>query len=225
MWRTLYPWQAIRWDADGDGGAGGGSVDNQPQNPGNDDGDGTGGDGEIKLTSAQLAERLNRQKRVAINEFLSSLGFEKSDDLKTLVERARAADEADKTELQKAQEQLAEYQKREQVWAQEKRAQALQIAVQGAATKLGIVDPDVALALIQSSIEYDDAGQPKDVEKALNDLLAQKPYLKGTPSSGSPTNPPRGSSTTLTKEDIAKMSPEQINARWDEVSQVLESGR
>ncbi|MGI5916639.1 MAG: hypothetical protein ACOX9A_09355 [Anaerolineae bacterium] len=117
MWRTLYPWQAIRWDADGDGGAGGGSVDNQPQNPGNDDGDGTGGDGEIKLTSAQLAERLNRQKRVAINEFLSSLGFEKSDDLKTLVERARAADEADKTELQKAQEQLAEYEKREQQWA------------------------------------------------------------------------------------------------------------
>ena len=196
MWRTLYPWQAIRWSAEGDGGAPL-SGDNS-QKPGTTDGDGAGGDsGEIKLTSAQLAERLERQSRTAIGKLLSDLGIEKVDDLKSTIERARAAEDANKTELQKAQEQLAEYQKREQVWAQEKRAQALQIAVQGAATKLGIVDPDVALALIQSSIEYDDAGQPKDVEKALNELLTQKPYLKAqpAPTGVSPTNPPRNHSS------------------------------
>lgn len=196
MWRTLYPWQAIRWSAEGDGGAPL-SGDNS-QKPGTTDGDGAGGDsGEIKLTSAQLAERLERQSRTAVAKLLSDLGVEKVDDLKTTLQKAREREQAEMTEAQRLQAQLAEYQQKEQQWAQEKRAQALQIAVQGAATKLGIVDPDVALALIQSSIEYDDAGQPKDVEKALNELLTQKPYLKAqpAPTGVSPTNPPRNHSS------------------------------
>jgi hypothetical protein len=41
MWRTLYPWQAIRWSAEGDGGAPL-SGDNS-QKPGTTDGDGAGG--------------------------------------------------------------------------------------------------------------------------------------------------------------------------------------
>ena len=196
MWRTLYPWQAIRWSAEGDGGAPL-SGDNS-QKPGTTDGDGAGGDsGEIKLTSAQLAERLERQSRTAIAKLLSDLGVEKVDDFENHPPKAREREQAEMTEAQRLQAQLAEYQQKEQQWAQEKRAQALQIAVQGAATKLGIVDPDVALALIQSSIEYDDAGQPKDVEKALNELLTQKPYLKAqpAPTGVSPTNPPRNHSS------------------------------
>ena len=196
MWRTLYPWQAIRWSAEGDGGAPL-SGDNS-QKPATTDGDGAGGDsGEIKLTSAQLAERLERQSRTAIAKLLSDLGVEKVDDLKTTLQKAREREQAEMTEAQRLQAQLAEYQQKEQTWEQQRRDQALQIAVQGAATKLGIVDPDVALALIQSSIEYDDAGQPKDVEKALNELLTQKPYLKAqpAPTGVSPTNPPRNHSS------------------------------
>lgn len=196
MWRTLYPWQAIRWSAEGDGGAPL-SGDNS-QKPGTTDGDGAGGDsGEIKLTSAQLAERLERQSRTAIGKLLSDLGVEKVDDLKTTLQKAREREQAEMTEAQRLQAQLAEYQQKEQTWEQQRRDQALQIAVQTAATRLGIVDPDVALALIQSSIEYDDAGQPKDVEKALNELLTQKPYLKAqpAPTGVSPTNPPRNHSS------------------------------
>ncbi|MGI6079255.1 MAG: hypothetical protein ACOYCB_14060 [Fastidiosipilaceae bacterium] len=195
MWRKMYPWQAIRWNAEGDGG----SAGNQNQNPGSNDGngDGAGGDGgdgsEIRLTSAQLAERLERQSRTAIGKLLSDLGVEKVDDLKTTLQNAREREQAEMTEVQRLQAQLAEYQQKEQQWAQEKRAQALQIAVQTAAAKLGIVDPDVALALVQSSIEYDDAGTPQGVEAALTELLTQKPYLKAqpAPTGGSPTNPPR----------------------------------
>ncbi len=192
MWRKMYPWQAIRWSAESDGGS-----SNQNQNLGSNDGngDGAGGDGgEIRLTSAQLAERLERQSRTAISKLLSDLGVEKVDDLKTTLQKAREREQAEMTEVQRLQAQLAEYQQKEQQWAQEKRAQALQIAVQTAATKLGIVDPDVALALVQSSIEYDDAGTPQGVEAALTELLTQKPYLKAqhpAPTGGSPTNPPR----------------------------------
>lgn len=184
------------WAPD-DGGDGGGAP---TQNPGNDDGDGAGGDGgsgTIQLTSQQLAERLERQSRTAISKLLSDLGVEKVEDLKTTLQKAREREQAEMTEVQRLQAQLAEYQQKEQQWAQEKRAQALQIAVHAAATKLGIVDPDVALALVQSSIEYDDAGTPQGVEAALTELLKEKPYLKAqpAPTRSSPTNPPRNHSS------------------------------
>jgi hypothetical protein len=186
----------ILWAPD-DGGDGGGDP---TQNPGNDDGDGAGGDGgssTIQLTSQQLAERLSRQKRTAVSEFLSGLGFEKADDLKAAIERLKATEDANKTEAQRLQERLAEYEKREQQWAQEKRDTTLQLAVQAAATKLGIVDAEVALALIRGKVEFDDKGQPQGVEAALTELLKEKPYLKAqpAPTGGSPTNPPRNHSS------------------------------
>ncbi len=184
------------WAPD-DGGDGGGDP---TQNPGNDDGDGAGGDGgsgTIQLTSQQLAERLSRQKRAAVSEFLRGLGFEKADDLKAAIERLKATEDANKTEAQRLQERLAEYEKREQQWAQEKRDTTLQLAVQAAATKLGIVDAEVALALIRGKVEFDDKGQPQGVEAALTELLKEKPYLKAqpAPTGGSPTNPPRNHSS------------------------------
>jgi len=186
----------ILWAPD-DGGDGGGDP---TQNPGNDDGDGAGGDGgsgTIQLTSQQLAERLSRQKRAAVSEFLRGLGFEKADDLKAAIERLKATEDANKTEAQRLQERLAEYEKREQQWAQEKRDTTLQLAVQAAATKLGIVDAEVALALIRGKVEFDDKGQPQGVEAALTELLKEKPYLKAqpAPTGGSPTNPPRNHSS------------------------------
>lgn len=193
MWRKMYPWQAIRWSAEGDGG----SAGNQNQNPGSNDGngDGAGGDGgdgsEIRLTSAQLAERLERQSRTAIGKLLSDLGVEKVDDLKTTLQKAREREQAEMTEAQRLQAQLAEYQQKEQQWAQEKRAQALQIAVQSASAKLGIVDAEVALALIREKVQFDEQGQPQGIEAALTELAAQKPYLKTPVGSGSPTNPAR----------------------------------
>lgn len=212
----------ILWAPD-DGGDGGGDP---TQNPGNDDGDGAGGDGgssTIQLTSQQLAERLERQSRTAIGKLLSDLGVEKVDDLKTTLQKAREREQAEMTEAQRLQAQLAEYQQKEQQWALEKRDTALQIAVQAASAKLGIVDAEVALALIRGTIEFDNDGKPQGVEAALNKLLADKPYLKAGTST-SPTNPPR-QGATLTKADIEKMTPAQVNANWEEISKALAEGR
>ena len=73
----------------------------------------------------------------------------------------------------------------------------MQLAVQAASAKLGIVDAEVALALIRGSIEFDDKDQPQGVEAALTELLNQKPYLKAqpAPTGVSPTNPPRNHSS------------------------------
>ena len=144
-----------------------------------------------------LTERLNRAKGTAVGDLLKELGFEKPEDLKTAVQRQREAENANKSELQKAQEQLAEYQKREQAWQAQQRQQALQIAVQGAAAKLGIVDAEVAMMLIREGVEFDAQGQPVDVEKRLTDLVNAKPFLLRSGASGSATNPARsGGSTT-----------------------------
>lgn len=143
-----------------------------------------------------LTERLNRAKGAAVGDLLKELGFEKPEDLKTAIQRQREAENANKSELQKAQEQLADYQKREQAWQTQQRQQALQIAVQTAAGKLGIVDAEVALALVREGIEFDDQGQPVGVEAKLTELLNAKPFLRAG-SSGSATNPARsGGSTT-----------------------------
>lgn len=185
---------------------------------------GEGEPGEIRLTSAQLTERLNRTKRTAIQELLTELGLEKVTDLKAALQKQRDAEAAAQTETQRLQAQLSEYQRREQTWETQRREQALQIAVQAAAQKVGIVDAEVAMALVRGKIEFDQNGAPQGVEAALTDLAKQKPYLKGAMTSGSPTNPPRGSAAVLTREAIARMSPEEINANWDAVRTALEKG-
>jgi type IV secretory pathway VirB10-like protein len=96
----------------------------------------------------------------------------------------------------------------------------------------GIVDADAAYRLLdQSQVVYED-GRPVNVDQLLETLVTNKPWLKGsgTPSvplpDVQPTNAPRVPPSTLTIDDIKKMTPQQINARWDEVSRVLEtSGR
>jgi hypothetical protein len=168
---------------------------------------------------AIVGERATRAKSAAISELLGELGFEKTDDLKALVQSAREQADKQKSETQKLQEKLADYQKREQQWALEKRDTMLQIAVQAASAKLGIVDAEVALALIRDTIEFDNDGKPQGVEAALSKLLADKPYLKAGTST-SPTNPPR-QGATLTKADIEKMTPEQINENWEAVQAAL----
>lgn len=61
----------------------------------------------INMTSAQLAERLDRAKNTAVTDLLKQLGFDKPEDLKTTVEQFRQAQDAQKSELQKATDDAA----------------------------------------------------------------------------------------------------------------------
>jgi hypothetical protein len=170
---------------------------------------------------AIVGERAMRAKGAAIGELLSELGFEKADDLRALVKAAKERQASEQTEAQKLQAQLADAQKRSQTLETKLREQALQIAVQAAAQKVGIVDAEVALALVRDGIEFDANGMPQGVEAAVTELARQKPYLRVGASGGSnPTNPARGGQT-LTREAIAKMTPEQINENWEAVQAAL----
>ena len=172
---------------------------------------------------AIVGERATRAKGAAISELLGELGLEKADDLKALVKATKERQASEQTETQKLAAQLAEAQKRETTLAAKLREQALALQVQAAAQKVGIVDAEVALALVRSGIEFNDDGVPQGVEAALTALAQAKPFLKAQSGGGSPTNPPRAGAT-LTKEAISKMTPDQINANWPAVQAALEKG-
>lgn len=99
--------------------------------------------------------------------------------------------EADMTEVERLKKQLGDYQQKETQWASEKRNLALRQAIQGEAAKQGIVDPDAAYRLLDVDLfEVGDDGIPQGIDKAVQELLKSKPYLKGTAMSPmSPTNP------------------------------------
>lgn len=132
-------------------------------------------------------------------------GFEQ--EKMTEAEKAKAQAEAAKAEATQAQEAL-----------RKARAEA---AISREAAKHG-VDADLLTRLVTP--EFDDDGNPTGIDAAINDLLTKHPYLRaGGAVSLSSTNPQRKSALTL--DDIRRMTPEQINARWTEVEAALKASR
>lgn len=112
--------------------------------------------------------------------------------------KARAAAEARLKELDDAKlsetEKLAQAAKEAtaRATAAEERVKASlgKAAVQVAAVKLQVVDPDVAYTLIQSKLEFDADGNPTNTEALLAQLVKDKPYLlAGAATTTSATNP------------------------------------
>lgn len=98
-----------------------------------------------------------------------------------LTKRLKAYEDKDKSESEKATERIAQL---EQDLANERTARqsmALQIAALASARKLGFRDPDLARRLLTASeIEFDDDGQPKNVDRLLGDIAKQYPALVST---------------------------------------------
>jgi len=137
-----------------------------------------------------VAERAKRARSAAVGDLLKELGYERVEDLRAAIRAQREAEDAGRSELEKAQARIAALEAERTDWAQRQRAQALQIAVQREAARLGVVDAEVALALVAPGIEYDDQGVPQGVDAALQALLEAKPYLRATVApTSSPTNP------------------------------------
>lgn len=111
------------------------------------------------------------------------------------LDRLKAEQEtATLNETQKLQKQLAKMQADHDTLSKSSQERIINYEVRLQAAQAGIVDPDAAAKLLDwSQIEYDDHGQPTNVEKLLKDLLKAKPYLVGKPvaTGGGATNPPR----------------------------------
>ncbi len=109
------------------------------------------------------------------------------------------------------------------------RQRAAQYAVQLAAQRLGVIDPEVAAALIGPRLEYADDGTPTTHESLLADLVKAKPYLvaHGAPpvASGGPTSPGAAARAgTYTREQIRTMSPREFAAQEQAIMEAMQRG-
>ena len=108
--------------------------------------------------------------------------------LKKLDDYEKAAAEAEKAKLSEVERAARERDEaKAQADAYKQRIAGYEVRL--AAQKLGIIDPDLALLAIQSQLEYEDDGTPKNAEKLLTELVKAKPYLAGATQPGQPNQP------------------------------------
>jgi hypothetical protein len=131
----------------------------------------------------------------ALNTIRKLRGFEKTANelQKRLAEYERKEEEARLAQLSE-QDRLKELVRQREAELDHERTLARDrmnhYEVQLQASKLGIVDPDAAVKLLDwGSLDYDDEGRPADIVGALKDLLASKPYLAAQPAPTQPAQP------------------------------------
>lgn len=127
------------------------------------------------------------------------------------------AEKLTEAEKLKAEAQTAKAQAQE---AQAALRKARAEAMIGKAAAKHQVDPELLSKLV--AVEFGDDGQPAEIDGAVSALLKSHPYLQARGVSLN-TNPQRKSALTL--DDVRRMTPEQINAQWDEVQVALKAGR
>ncbi|WCZ55016.1 putative scaffolding protein [Latilactobacillus phage TMW 1.2272 P1] len=137
--------------------------------------------------------------------FISELGFKSSDELKAVIESQKAAEDANKTEVQKAQEELA----KEQASKGELNDQLINTKAQLAALQLGVSNDHLADAVALAKIENAD-----DISKGLEAVIARNPQFTGQPAN----NPDGsavvntnlgGSNPSITKDEFDSMTYQQ----------------
>lgn len=112
---------------------------------------------------------------------------------KSLRDAAKAAEDAKLPEQERMGRRLAELERHEADWERERQDWRMRESVTRSALKLGYRDPADAFSLIdRSALEYDEGGEPKNVDKLLTALAAAKPYLTGQARAGSFDGGPRG---------------------------------
>ena len=127
------------------------------------------GDAGTGLDAAAMARELARARK----------------DAATYRERLQAIEDANKSEATKQAEAVQKLRDENAALLLARRDDTLRLKASASARSLGFKNPDIAYALIASSVEFDDEGQPKNVEKLLGDIAKSDAYLiNGTGDAG-----------------------------------------
>jgi hypothetical protein len=126
-------------------------------------------------------------------------------DYETLKEKAERYDEAAnaaKTAEERLQEQLADRERELEQLRTSTREATIRSSITAAASRKGIVDPDAAVKLIDATgIEFDDNGEPQNVDQLVDALVQDKQYLLGKPAPASFDGGVRTPPTPQTTDD------------------------
>ncbi len=180
------------YNPDGDGS--GGSTGSQ----GNGDGSGGKGGDDKKFSQADLdriiGERVKRGEESAVSKLLESFGVKSADDIKAALEKIKTLEDAQKSELQKAQDEAAKF----KAQAEKNKTDAelalskaneklLQSAVMLEAQKQNVDDAEVLSVWrelkespkLREKIKQNDDGEFESVADAVKEIVKQHPkWLK-----------------------------------------------
>lgn len=102
--------------------------------------------------------------------------YEKAEAEREAAKKAEA--DAQLSEIERVKKQSVETEQQAQRYKQE----LISARIALAAKEKGIIDPELAALAIQKSLEYDEQGMPSNVDKALDALIKQRPFLAPKPS-------------------------------------------
>lgn len=137
------------------------------------------------------------------------------DELKAAADKLRDLEQANQTELEKAQAKIAELEQTAAAATQARIDALLRSEITTAAMKLGAADAgDVFALLPKDAVTVSDDGSVTGAEDAVKALLEAKPHLVGkaaAPRPGSANGGPQPPAPgQLTRDDLKTMTPEQI---------------
>jgi hypothetical protein len=179
------------------------------------------------------AEPLAGAKTYSQAEFDAALADVRREAAKWRTEHKKAADAleaAAKQQMTEEEKRAAEVAKKERELAERETAASerlLNAAIKEAAAAAGVAPARLALMprlIDRSEVKFDDAGEPSNVPALVKGLLEAYPEFKAAATgSGSADGGSRGKSG-LTREQIEKMTPAEINSRWAEIQEFLARG-
>jgi hypothetical protein len=92
--------------------------------------------------------------------------------------KVKEHEEAGLSELERRDRRIAELEELEKSWQSKYTKLQIGTAVRDEASTLGFIDPQAAYRLLDDeAIEYDKAGEPKNIRQLLERLADSKPYL------------------------------------------------
>lgn len=186
---------------------------------------------ETTTSNDDLQERFKRMEAALRKANSEAKGHRlEADELKKFKELTEAEKLSD-TEKQslsqkKLEQQLSGHQSQNSALLKQLQEAKINNEVFKQASKLNIIDIDAASKLIDASrIEYDESGNPTNVDALLKELAKARPWLTGKPqaqqTSGGATNPSRSQTSgpqTITKEYVQEVQ-RGGKAAWDALAE------
>lgn len=136
------------------------------------------------------------------------------DDLKAKAEQFDQIQAQNQTDLEKAQNRLAELERQNAAATARAQDFLIRSAIVSEAAKRSVVDPDAAVALIdRSTLEFDDDGHPTNIAQAMDSLLEARSYLvapQATTRGSADQGARNGGRDAITREQLRTMTPAEI---------------
>jgi small-conductance mechanosensitive channel len=186
FWLNLF--RGLRLDADERSGGGGEDPAEDDANSGGNGGErddeSDGGDDHKVVTMTEDAlnklfgERASRAERAGVKALLEKLGVQDEKSLAALVKAQQDAAQAEKTDLEKANERVEALEAQNRSLADQLRRQKLEAAVRETARDMKFRNPQIALSMVNlDDLDVDEDGKVLGVREALEALAKSDEYL------------------------------------------------